>query len=75
VVGTTTWGKSVRSAIALPSPMADPPPTATTASAPSRPTSARARLVTATGVCAAASLNRPAQAGPRPAAIRSAPPR
>ena len=51
VVGMTTCGKSVRSAIAFDSPIADPPPIATMPSACTDDTAVSAASVTLVGVC------------------------
>src|SRR5579875_2434688 len=51
---------SLRHAIALPSPMVDPPPSATIQSARAAAKALIARAVTSTGVCIAASANTPA---------------
>src|SRR5882672_2945735 len=65
-------GKSVRSAMALLSPVVDPPPMATSPSAPSFSTTANAASVTSTGVCMTAVARTPAERVPKAAARRSA---
>jgi hypothetical protein len=54
----------VRSAIALPSPVVDPPPSDTSTSAAASRAAFTARSVTSTGVCIAASVNTPALSAP-----------
>ena len=59
VVGRHSWGQSVRKASALPRPMAEPPPKATTPSALSAAYTSTVRSVISTGVC----MRAPSQCG------------
>ena len=72
VVGTATCAIPVRAASALPSPIAEPPPIATNASAPVPVASRRASSVTATGVCTTGRSNRAASLSPSATASSSA---
>src|SRR3954468_13584810 len=65
VVGTATTGRPDVSAIALPNPIVEPPPTATQQSAFSDAARARALLATSTGVCMTTSSKTPHTASPR----------
>ena len=60
MVGTATIGSRAVSAIALAAPTADPPPIATSTSAPARSAAALAASAVATGTCSRTSVNDPA---------------
>ena len=70
VVGTATTGSARSSAIALPSPMAEPPPTATQPSASTDAATSPARRATSTGTCIRASGSTPTTRSPRRSATR-----
>ena len=65
-------GSTDSSAMALPSPIVEPPPIATQQSAPSSPAISRAACATSTGTCITACAQMPAARSPRIAATRSA---
>ena len=60
MVGTAICGSPVRSAIALLSPVVEPPPQETMQSAPHAAATSSARSVTSTGVCISAPPKTPA---------------